>query len=118
MARAEIVRHVAADPAGVALLLSGPAAYELWPGTDDASMTLRTPMRSGVGFVVDLSVDDPLVGPARARLAIEPAEAAAAATALRLVVIAGDANETAIRDRAARFLDALARQAQARSSAA
>lgn len=118
MPRAEVVRTVAADPAGIALLLSGPGAYDLWPGVDDSTMTLRPPMRSGVGFVVDISVDDPAVGAARARLSIVPAQATTATTALRVVVTADGAGEVAVRDRAARFLDALARQAQARSSAA
>jgi hypothetical protein len=121
MTRAEVVRTVAADPAGIALLLSGPGAYGLWPGVDDSTVRLRPPMRSGVGFVVDLAVDDPVLGAVRARLSIAPADAAYAATvatALRLVVTADGGGELAVRDRAAGFLDALARQAQARSSAA
>jgi hypothetical protein len=118
MTRAEVVRNVAADPAGIALLLSGPGAYGLWPGVDDSTVRLRPPMRSGVGFVVDLALDDPVLGAVRARLSIAPADAAYAATALRLVVTADGGGELAVRDRAAGFLDALARQAQARSSAA
>jgi hypothetical protein len=116
MAGTEVVRHVAADAAGVALLLSGPAAYGLWPNADDTTMTAHAPMRSGIGFVVDLSVDDEVVGAVRARLSISPA--GGATTLLRLSVTAPQATEGALRDRAARFVDALARQAQARSSAA
>ena len=116
MARTEVVRHVAADPASLALLLSGPAARELWPDADRESMHLRTPMRSGVGFVVDLSVDDIVVGPVRARLTIDPADGAT--TSLRLTATAPSGTDATTRDRVARFLDALARQAQSRSSAA
>jgi hypothetical protein len=116
MAGTEVVRHVAADAAGVALLLSGPAAYDLWPQADDTTMTARAPMRSGIGFVVDLSVDDDTLGAVRARVAITPA--GGATTSLRLSASAAEASEGALRERAARFLDALARQAQARSSAA
>src|SRR4051794_987930 len=75
MTRAEVVRNVAAEPAGIALLLSGPGAYALWPGVDDTTMRLRPPMRSGVGFVVDIGVEDPVLGAARARLSIVPAAA-------------------------------------------
>ena len=116
MTRTEVARHVAADPASVALLLSGPTAVTMWPDAEDDSMVFRTPMRSGVGFVVDLSVRDVVAGPARARLSIAPGDNPTVTT-LRLVVTAVGTS-TQLRTRAALFLDALARCAQARSSAA
>src|SRR5436190_24373937 len=116
MTRTEVVRHVAADPASVALLLSGPTAVTLWPDAQEDSVVFRTPMRSAVGFVVDLSVRDVVAGPARARLSIAPSDSPAVTTLSLVVTAAGTATE--LRTRAALFLDALARCAQSRSSAA
>jgi hypothetical protein len=116
MNRAEVTRCVAADPASVALLMSGPAGVSMWPDADDDTVDLNPPMRSGVGFVVDLSVRDPVVGSVRARLSITPADGATA-TSLRLVATATPGSAE-LRNRAALFVDALARCAHARSSAA
>ena len=61
MAQIEVVRQVAADPASLALLLSGPTGREL---LDGAPFELGAPQRSGLGFRVDLATylpDDLLV---------------------------------------------------------
>ena len=65
--RTRIVRRIAADPSGTALLLSDTAAVELWPGVcrvddgpvDDAALqvTVRTqvPRRTPTSYVFDFS---------------------------------------------------------------
>ncbi|HET6816687.1 MAG TPA: hypothetical protein VFH66_05610 [Mycobacteriales bacterium] len=127
MTQAHITRQFAADPAGVALLLSGPVADALWPATDRADVdaaapTLRvgSPMRAGVGFVVDLTIADPDLGSARGRLALLPetAELPIVGTNARLVLTATRGTAGALRARGEQFLDALGSLAVARSSAA
>ncbi|MDQ1704501.1 MAG: hypothetical protein QOF18_867 [Frankiaceae bacterium] len=113
MSRIEVVRHVAADPAGVALLLSGPAGRDLWP---DEEAHFGPPMRSGVGFAVDLTVDE-AGRHARGRVDITAAAAGPGATDLRLVLSSNTGLSRLSLD-ARRFLSRLADAAQARSSAA
>jgi hypothetical protein len=127
MTQAHIVRRFAADPAGVALLLSGPVADTLWPAASPTGgaeglplVEVGPPMRAGVGFVVDLRVDDPALGAARGRLTLVPetAELPVTATSARLVLTSlyGAADE--LRSRAEHFLEALGSMAVARSTAA
>jgi hypothetical protein len=111
--RIEVVQPVAADPAGVALLLSGAAGRELWPGS---SARFGPPMRSGVGFIVDLTVDA-YDQPARGRVGITAGVEGPGATHLRLV-ISSVAPDARLRADARRFVRALAAAAQERSSAA
>ncbi|HET7529602.1 MAG TPA: hypothetical protein VFJ98_01440 [Mycobacteriales bacterium] len=127
MTQAEIVREFAADPAGVALLLSGPGAGALWPPTagatgDERPAAVRVgpPMRSGVGFVIDLTVGDPAVGEIRGRLALTPGrgEVPLVGTSARLRLSAPEAAPLPLRRRGEEFLDALGSLAIARSSAA
>ena len=130
MTQAQVVREFAADPASVALLLSGPTAEVLWPPTDapaddiDAAspraLRLGPPMRSGVGFVVDLTIADSSVGPARGRLALTPASAGSpvAGTCARLLLTAAHAPASELHRRGEDFLSALGSLAVARSSAA
>jgi hypothetical protein len=114
MARIEIVRNVAADPAGVALLLSGPAATELWPRT---GAEFGAPTRTGVGFAVDVHVEA-LTGRAEGRLHMVPGPGDRTATELRLVLSAEPPTTDRLRADAHSFVAALAATAQERSSAA
>jgi hypothetical protein len=112
MARIDLVRHVAADPSSVALLLSGPTGRDLWG--EDALM-LAAPQRSGLGFRVDLATTAP--ANARGRILILAGADGPVASEVRLTLSAvGDV--PAIRRTAEAFLDALTAAAQERSSAA
>jgi hypothetical protein len=127
MTQAQIVRTFAADPAGVALLLSGPLTEVLWPSADPCSgaeevplIQVGPPMRAGVGFVVDISVADPELGAARGRLTLVPetAELPVMGTTARLRVTSSYGAAGTLRARAQGFLDALGALAVARSTAA
>ena len=127
MPQAQIVRKFAADPAGVALLLAGPAAETLWcePGEGDgaeaaARLQVGPPMRAGVGFVVDLAISDPELGTARGRLALVPetAELPIVGTTARLELTATGGGAERLRVHGEAFLSALGSLAAARSSAA
>jgi len=122
MTQAQIIREFPADPASAALLLAGPAAAALWPaGTDgDPVVSLGPPMRSGIGFVVDLTVADAEIGSVRGRLGLVPGDgrSAVAGTSARLVLTGAHASAAALRERGGWFLDALSSLAVARSSAA
>jgi hypothetical protein len=122
MTQAQIVREFAADPASVALLLAGPSAAALWPDVDhdEPLVSLGPPMRSGVGFVVDLTVADSAMGSIRGRLALVPygVHTAVGGTSARLLLTGTSASVPSLRQRGGRFLDALSSLAVARSSAA
>jgi len=132
MTQIEVERHVVADPASVALLLSGPAIRGLWPDGEPANRatpTLReqdtvvtvetgAPLRSGVGFAVALSVVDPVCGEVRGRLLIMPAGRSPGLTVMRLVLAAAGGRAALARAHGEAFLDSLAALAQSRSSAA
>jgi len=122
MTQAQIVREFPADPASVALLLAGPSATSMWPDVadDPPVVSVGPPMRSGVGFVVDLTVDDPATGMVRGRLALVPCGGGTSVTgtSARLVLTSARASATALRGRGGQFLDALSSLAVARSSAA
>jgi hypothetical protein len=128
MTQAQIVREFAADPASVALLMSGPATGVLWPESgpeqraDDDVPTVQVgpPMRSGVGFVIDLTIADPDIGAARGRLALVPGDGDRpfAGTTARLTLTAAAASAHELHRRGAMFLAALGTLAVARSSAA
>jgi hypothetical protein len=112
MARIEVVRHVAADPSSLALLLSGPTGRELW---GDDSLVLSAPERSGLGFRVDVAASSP--ANARGRILIAAGAAGPIASEVSLTFsVVGDV--PAMRHAVTRFLDALALAAHARSSAA
>ena len=113
MARMEMHRQAHADPAGVALLLSGPLATELWPGA-----RFQPPLRSGLGFVVELTVDDLEGQLASGHVGIVRTAGEPGATDLRLVLVARAGQVALLRPEAEAFLDGLAAAAQARSSAA
>lgn len=114
MTRIEAVRHIAADPAGVVLLLSGPTGRELWPHDH---IMFGPPMRSGMGFAVDLTVDE-AGRHARGRVDITAATDGPGTTDLRLVLTTNAAARSWLGRDAQTFLDGLADAAQSRSSAA
>lgn len=122
MTQAQVVREFAADPASVALLLAGPSAAALWPlvGEDDVQVSVGPPMRSGVGFVADLTVSETAVGHVRGRLSLTPCRGrgSVGGTSARLVLTGAHAPASLLRDRAGCFLEALSTLAEARSSAA
>jgi hypothetical protein len=122
MTQAQVVHEFAADPASVALLLAGPAANALWPQGDAGAVEVSVgpPMRSGVGFVVDLTVTEPGVGSVRGRLSLVPCrgQASVGGTSARLVLSGVHAPVAVLRDRADGFLESLSEVAVARSSAA
>jgi len=119
MARIELNRHAEADPAGVALLLSGPVGRELWPG---AAARFGAPVRSGVGFVVEVSAQAGADGEAglmaQGHVGISPGDTGSGASELRLVLRAPGSPTARLTADADRFLEALADAAQERSSAA
>ena len=114
MARIELHRHADADPAGVALLLSGPVGRDLWPG---AAVRFGPPVRSGVGFVVDVSADDD-GRLAQGHVGIAPDGSGPCASELRLVLRAPGTPTAQLTAAANDFLEALVDAAQERSSAA
>jgi hypothetical protein len=119
MARIELLRHAEADPAGVALLLSGPVGRELWPG---ATARFGAPVRSGVGFVVEVSAEVDAADEgglmALGHVGITPGDSGPGASDLRLVLRAPGPATARLATDADRFLEALADAAQERSSAA
>ena len=114
MPRMEILRQVAAEPAGVALLLSGPVGAELRP---DDTLRVGAPTRSGVGFAVDIAAGD-TDRPARGRITVTPGVGGAGCSDVRLVLTAGAASLARLTPAVQRFLDILVEAAQERSSAA
>jgi hypothetical protein len=101
--RIEITRHTAADPAGVALLLS--EASEVSP--------VR---RSGVGFAADIDVD---TAGHRTSGLLSVVPSVEAGCEVRLALRLADQAATESAEAWARtFLDSLARRAQGRASAA
>ena len=112
MARIDISRHVEADPASVALLLSGPTGRELWP---DAELVLAPPQRSGVGFRVDFSVGE---GHGRGRILIAASSDGPIASDVRVTLSTADSLALALRRATDEFVDGLVETAQERSSAA
>lgn len=112
MARIEVVRHVAADPSSLALLLSGPTGRELW---GDDALVLSAPQRSGLGFRVDVATNSPAAARGRILIAAGADGPVASDVSLTFSVVG---NVPAMRQAIGRFMDALTAAAQARSSAA
>jgi hypothetical protein len=106
MRRVELKRHVAADPASVALLLASADVISVTP-----------PRRSGVGFVSKLTVAGPEVPAANGDLRIQPAEDAGCDIRIVLTV-EGDASPSDVQHSASRYLSEIALQARSRSFAA
>ena len=113
VARIDLIRHVAADPASVALLLSGPTGRDLWPA---GSLALAPPRRSGVGFRVDFTVADSTA--ARGRILVAASTDGPVASEVKLTLSTPDVSAFGLRRAAERFVEELAAAAQERSSAA
>lgn len=116
MTRMEVTRRVAADPASVALLLAGPAARTMWPATAD--VRVGPPLRSGVGFVADMTVVGEGTASVRGRFTILPAVESPGASDVRLVLMSPTGARATLRSCGASYLDNLAEAAASRSSAA
>ena len=112
MARVDVVREVEADPAGVALLLAGPAARELWPAP---AAQFGPPSRSGLGFALSVTVGGS-GSVAHGTLTVR-AGAMPGTCVVRFTVPEAPAAGT-VAEHARRFLDGLAERARSRSSAA
>jgi hypothetical protein len=113
MTRFEVKRHVAADPAGVALLLAEPAG---WSDLDH-HWAIAAPHRVGDGFAAALQVTVPSDRLARGVVCVTPATDAGCD--IRLVINAKDRTvATDVERSASSFLALLAERARARSFAA
>jgi hypothetical protein len=105
-----ITRHVAADPASVALLLAEPAA------SSDGAM-LTPPRRTGVGFAASIKLVDALGAPLAGDVVVEPATDEG--SMLRLVLGGAEVTSARTVQRAGEsFLSELAIRARSRSHAA
>jgi hypothetical protein len=119
--RLEVARHIAADPASVALLLadpSGAGAPEAPPlRVADDGFEVSPPRRSGVGFVADVIASDRDGRPVYGEIRVEPAADPGCDVRIGLN-ISPDANASAAQRSATKFLSALADRARSRSFAA
>lgn len=124
--RFEVERHIAADPASVALLLAGPLGDTPTSDPDlptarvtaeDSGLVVTAPRRSGVGFVADVVTTDAKDREVTGELRIAPATDPGCE--VRLTFTAADSGSVAVVRRAAgRFLSTLAVRARERSYAA
>lgn len=106
--RIEVERHVAADPASVALLLAG---------LQDGGLIVAPPRRNGIGFLAEISTTDSKGRPVPGELRIEPAEDPGCD--VRLILTTTDpAGAAVVRRVASRFLSTLAVKARERAFAA
>jgi hypothetical protein len=110
----EVVRTVEADPSGIALLLAGPTAAELWPAGE---VFFAPPRRTGLGFIVAVTANDD-GSTLHGRVRISAAGNEPRTTELRLVATAAGDVPSRLTAAGSAFLDALVDAAQARSSAA
>ncbi len=120
--RIEVARHIAADPASVALLLADPAGEaELDEArlrvADEDMVEVSAPRRSGVGFMAELSVrlrgETAIPGEIRVEPATDPG-----CDARIVLTVPGGANAGAAQRQAGKFLSGLADRARSRSYAA
>jgi hypothetical protein len=113
MARLELSRHVAADPASVALLLAEPASER----DPESAVVASPPRRSGVGFAARLEIGDANGRPITGEVVVEPSTDAG--SQLRLTVWApDDTADKSVERSATTFLRDLAVRARSRSLAA
>jgi hypothetical protein len=112
MTRVEVTRHVAADPASVALLLAGPPVEP-----DGGGWVILLPRRMGVGFAAAAQSSALSDFSAGGDVSVVPA--ADDGCEVRFVATVGDdASAGRVERSAARFLASLADRARARSFAA
>ncbi len=108
--RLDVERHLAADPASVALLLAG-------EGSNEPDLVIDAPRRSSVGFIAAVSATDANGRPAVGKLRITPAQEPGCE--VRVTMIAADCDSAAVvRRSASRFLATLALRARQRAHAA
>jgi hypothetical protein len=116
--RTELARTVAADPASVALLLSGPAGGELWSaGSDGEQLQIGPPLRSGLEFAAAVTVRAAQRTVAVGRLVVSPA-AAPGECDVRLLLTSARERDPDLARRGRHYLDRLTELAESRSSAA
>jgi hypothetical protein len=120
--RIEVVRHIAADPASVALLLADPTGdseseqARLHLAAEDG-LDVSAPRRSGIGFAADVAVRLRKGGPVAGEIRIEPATDPGCDA--RIVLHLGpDSDASAAQRLAGKFLSTLADRAKSRSYAA
>ena len=111
MTRIDVVKHVAADPASVALLLAEPATEG-----DRESIVLTPPRRSGVGFSAAVEVSDIGEMPAVGEVVVQPGSDAGCE--VRLVLHVPNQSARHVERAGSRFLSELALRARSRSRAA
>lgn len=130
MQSVELTRHVAADPASVALILAGPSTRDesvigdtgvlrlVAPATSDvAGVMVAAPRRSGVGFAATLDVSDGSGHTVSGTVRAVPSSDAGCE--LRLLLEAVPEREAHTLAREARlFLDQLVKRARSRAYAA
>lgn len=122
MKRLEVARHVAADPASVALLLADPTGDGDRGETrlrvaDEEGLEVSAPRRSGIGFRADVLVRLREGRSAPGEIRVEPATDPGCDARMVLHVPA-DASFGAVERQAGRFLATLADRAKSRSFAA
>jgi hypothetical protein len=112
MGRIEVSRHVAADPASVALLLAEVASEHV-----DSGLSLAPPRRTGVGFTAPVEFAEPIGGVIAGEVTVEPAAGAGCDVVVRFVPTDRGASRGLERV-GSTFLAALAARAKSRSFAA
>lgn len=118
--RTTLVRRIAADPTGTALLLAGPAALELWPEAAAAGVRAEPPHRTPSSYVTRFVWSGAGLPATAGQLTLHYATAAngALATEAELVLDSEQQDERALRAIARGFLDNLTAAAELRSHAA
>jgi len=113
VARVEVRRHIAADPASVALLLAEPMGEDA--GRD--GVTVALPRRGGVGFIASIEVEDIDGRVSHGTVSVKPSSDPGTDLVVSVAAPEGPAARSV--ERAARlFLSRLAVRARSRSFAA
>lgn len=113
MPRIEVTRRVAADPAGVALLLAEPQPWV----EPDQSWAVEAPQRVADGFDAVIRVSDPIGRLAIGSVTVRPAIGTGCYIRLEIETQSRVVARL-LKQSAASFLDTLSERAQARSFAA
>jgi hypothetical protein len=120
VSRIDASRTMAADPASVALLLSGPAAAETWPAGRGHSLSASPPTRFGAGYGLRLEIrsDDDVIG--TARLSVQPSAHVNGhlQCELRMTIACDDAVTAVVALEQASYLDQIVVLAESRATAA
>jgi hypothetical protein len=111
--RVEVTRHVAADPASVALLLAEPPAAQ----DADQGWVIAPPRRAGVGFVSGAAASTLSGFTAVGDVSVEPATDAGCEVRL-VIAVDDDASSGRAERSATKFLSQLANRARSRAFAA